>query len=136
MPAGQSAGIHTETPGGDAQNAVPVQAGEAINKLDAGHLTTTDALTALRSRVTENQSLNTDESSLIIGELEQAFQALVEPFAANLQSYEPSVLLVFLSTWIAAAGITYEYLRRKAQLNALNLDTWVEWRSIPLRHDA
>ncbi|MFT3883704.1 MAG: hypothetical protein QM703_29255 [Gemmatales bacterium] len=125
---GQGSAQRFDPPSGESQETLPpnVRRG-VVTEAGAGTVTSTE------SRLTEKLGLHTDESSLILNEIEQALQTLVEPFATNLQSFEPSVLWVFLSTWIAAAGITYEYLRRKVQTNQLSDDTWKEWRSLPQR---
>lgn len=125
---GQGNAQRLDPPSGESQETLPPN-------ISRGVVTETgvSTLTSAESRLTEKLGIHTDESSLILNEIEQALQTLVEPFAANLQSFEPSVLWVFLSTWIAAAGITYEYLRRKVQTSQLSTDTWKEWRSLPQR---
>jgi hypothetical protein len=125
-------GLRSDVQLNEAQPPVPVALPEATRGTEA--TTSNESTITSGSRLTGNEGLNTDESSLILNEIEQAIQSLVEPFAVSLQSYEPSVLWVFLATWVAAAGISYEYLRRKLQLNQISIDTWKEWRSIPLRH--
>jgi hypothetical protein len=120
---GQGSAQRLDRPAGDSQETLPPDISRGV-VTDAG----TGNPTSAESRLTEKLGLHTD---LMLNEIEQALQALVEPFAANLQSLEPSVLWVFLSTWIAAAGITYEYFRRKVQTSQLSTDTWKEWRSLP-----
>ena len=129
---GQGSGLRSEAQPNATQDAVP----GSLRETTRGVVTMPDNESAITagSRLTEKQGLNTDESSIILNEIEQAIQTLVEPFAVSMQSYEPSVLWVFLATWVAAAGISYEYLRRKLQLNQISIDTWKEWRSLPLRH--
>ncbi|HQR08481.1 MAG TPA: hypothetical protein PLN21_16780 [Gemmatales bacterium] len=123
---GQGIAQRLDRPSGDSQDALlPGESSGVVTDSSTG----TPA--SAESRLTEKLGLHIDESSLILDEIEQVIQTLVEPFAANLESYEPSVLWVFLSTWVAAAGITYEYLRRKAQANQLNTETWKEWRLLP-----
>lgn len=129
---GEGRGLRSDTQPNLTQDSVPAPLHESTR----GVVTTPDNESAITagSRLTEKEGLNTDDSSLILNELQQVIQTLLQPFAVSLQSYEPSVLWAFLTTWVAAAGISYEYFRRKLQLNQISIDTWKEWRSFPLHH--
>lgn len=62
---------------------------------------------------TERQGLVTDESSLVFGEIEHVLQSLVEPIQLAVKNSNPTMLWTLLATWCIAAGIAYEYMRRR-----------------------
>lgn len=125
----QGTGLRSDTQTNETQESLPDLPPDLLRRVAASP--GNDELNAVVGRLTEKEDLHTDESSLVLKEIEHALQSLVEPFTAGIQSYEPTVLWVFLTTWAAAAGITYEYLRRKVQQSQLSIDTWKEWRSLP-----
>lgn len=119
---GQGSAQRPDPSTGDNSETLPPEASRGVTAIPGN-----ESLATAGRLMTEKLGLHTDESSLVFNEIEQALQTLVEPFAANLQSYEPSVLWVFLSTWVAAAGITYEYLRRRVLVHQPVLDVVKDW---------